>query len=169
MNNENHRSKWEQAYGVIPKGLEIHHINFNSDDNDLHNFALVSTEGHAALHYQAGDTYGAELVRKRLPKMGISLLRESVIDDTPNDMEGYSKCVHLAVEVLSATKASRGSVAYNLVDLNTGAEYTEKMYDSFVSRFAHKGQYHPEVGDKLNVRLSRTSASNKVFMAISNL
>jgi hypothetical protein len=170
MNEVNYRSSWEKQTGMkIPKGYELHHINFNSDDNDLHNLALVTTEGHAAIHYQAGDTYSAELINSRISKVKKPLLRLSIIDDIPNDMEGYSQCIHSAVEVLSVRKVGRGAVSYSMVDLNTGAKYTEKMYDSFVNKFEHKGQYHPEVGERLNVRLSRTSASNKVFMAISNL
>ena len=170
MNNDNYRDKWEQATGMkIPKGYELHHINFNSDDNDLHNLALVSPEGHAAIHYQAGDMHSAELIKSRISKVGKPLLRLSIIEDNPNHMKDYSQCFHAAVEVLSADKVGRGAVVYNLIDLNTGAKYTEKMYDSFVKDHAHQGQYHPEVGERLNVTLSRTIASNKVFMSISNL
>lgn len=36
-----HRIIWERAYGKIPKGYEIHHINRNKKDNTISNVALA--------------------------------------------------------------------------------------------------------------------------------
>lgn len=173
MDNNNYRSKWEQAYGVkIPKGMELHHINLDSSDNSLNNLALVNPEGHATLHEQAGDYHSAELIRSRIIRMiknafktRKTLLRESLV--VYSSGVKYSKYVHSAVEVLSATRNPRGYVDYELVDLNTGEEHVERMYDSILKKM--RGQYHPVVGEKLNIRLSHTKTSNKVFMAISDI
>jgi hypothetical protein len=37
-----HRHVWEQTYGVIPKGMQIHHINGNISDNRIENLDLVT-------------------------------------------------------------------------------------------------------------------------------
>ena len=39
---EEHRAVWIEANGVIPKGMQIHHINGKKDDNRLANLALVT-------------------------------------------------------------------------------------------------------------------------------
>lgn len=45
-----HRLVWEAAYGPIPKGMHVHHINHNKADNRLENLCIVSNSGHQALH-----------------------------------------------------------------------------------------------------------------------
>jgi hypothetical protein len=41
---------WEQEYGPVPKGYQIHHISGNSVDNRLINLALMSAPEHIQLH-----------------------------------------------------------------------------------------------------------------------
>ena len=49
-NLQKHRFLWEQAYGKIPKGHVIHHINGNKKDNRLENLKMLSYKDHNLLH-----------------------------------------------------------------------------------------------------------------------
>ena len=42
LDYDGHRAVWERAYGVIPDGLWIDHINENKSDNRLENLQLVT-------------------------------------------------------------------------------------------------------------------------------
>lgn len=41
-----HRVLWEQAYGPIPEGMDVHHVDENRTHNVLENFELVKAEPH---------------------------------------------------------------------------------------------------------------------------
>ena len=41
---------WIQAYGPIPKGMVIHHINLDKIDNHLENLQMLTKKEHAELH-----------------------------------------------------------------------------------------------------------------------
>jgi hypothetical protein len=45
-----HRVVWETAYGPIPKGLHVHHLNGDRADNRLKNLALLNNDAHQYLH-----------------------------------------------------------------------------------------------------------------------
>ena len=45
-----HRLVWEQHYGIIPKGYQIHHINGNKLDNKIENLELISQKEHLKKH-----------------------------------------------------------------------------------------------------------------------
>jgi len=45
-----HRYNWIKHNGVIPKGYEIHHKNWNRYDNRIENLSLMSTNKHGRLH-----------------------------------------------------------------------------------------------------------------------
>ncbi len=49
-----HRYIWEQFYGTIPKGFEIHHINGNGRDNRLANLELKAVAEHRHQHAATG-------------------------------------------------------------------------------------------------------------------
>jgi len=53
-----YRKIWENAYGKIPDGLEIHHIDGNRSNNELNNLKLVTLQEHLEIHMEQGD-YGA--------------------------------------------------------------------------------------------------------------
>lgn len=45
-----HRLVWERAYGEIPRGYSIHHINEDKTDNRLENLEMVSHQAHSVHH-----------------------------------------------------------------------------------------------------------------------
>lgn len=45
-----HQLVWRQFYGEIPKGFDVHHVNFNPNDNRPENLVLLSHPEHIKLH-----------------------------------------------------------------------------------------------------------------------
>lgn len=45
-----HRWLWEQAYGLLPEGCDLHHRNGDKTDNRIANLELLSHAEHAGLH-----------------------------------------------------------------------------------------------------------------------
>lgn len=45
-----HRYVWEYYNGKIPKGYEIHHIDFDRSNNDISNLQIVSRSEHRKIH-----------------------------------------------------------------------------------------------------------------------
>lgn len=45
-----HNIIWEQHYGKIPKGMHIHHRDFNKLNNDISNLVLVDYLTHKRIH-----------------------------------------------------------------------------------------------------------------------
>jgi hypothetical protein len=45
-----HRWNWMQAFGEIPKGMHIHHIDENKLNNSLDNLEMISASDHKRLH-----------------------------------------------------------------------------------------------------------------------
>lgn len=76
----NYRKIWEQHNGPIPKdsdgfSYEIHHKDFNHNNNDINNLQLVTIKEHLQLHIDNGDWGAAMLIAKRL-KLGPDYLSE---------------------------------------------------------------------------------------------
>jgi hypothetical protein len=45
-----HRVVWTAAYGPIPSGLHVHHLNGDRADNRIDNLALLNNKAHQYLH-----------------------------------------------------------------------------------------------------------------------
>ena len=45
-----HNIVWEKHYGSIPKGMQVHHRDFNKLNNDINNLVLVDSLTHKRLH-----------------------------------------------------------------------------------------------------------------------
>ena len=50
-----HRAVWEHHNGAIPDGKHIHHIDFDSSNNDIGNLQLVTPSEHYWLHKPANN------------------------------------------------------------------------------------------------------------------
>ena len=53
----NYRKVYEDNYGPIPEGYQIHHIDGNHENDEPSNLMAVTPEEHARLHIEAGTMY----------------------------------------------------------------------------------------------------------------
>lgn len=68
-----HQYVWTRANGNVPKGWEVHHIDGNTDNNDISNLTALPIVEHKAVH--------TEQLRndpKRLAKMRLNLIEKAV-------------------------------------------------------------------------------------------
>ena len=59
-----HREVWKKYNGDILPGYSIHHIDFNTENNDISNLQMVSKGEHAKIH-EARNKTNPEFIRKR--------------------------------------------------------------------------------------------------------
>ena len=52
-----HRFIYEEAYGPIPDGFVIHHIDGDTSNNDLSNLSCMSISDHCALHMKQARSF----------------------------------------------------------------------------------------------------------------
>lgn len=50
-----HRLVYEKHYGKIPKGMIVHHIDFNKENNDIDNLELMTIDEHNKIHHKGLD------------------------------------------------------------------------------------------------------------------
>jgi hypothetical protein len=54
----NYRKIYERFHGIkIPKGMHIHHIDGNKNNNDISNLQMVTPEEHCRIHCEQGDPW----------------------------------------------------------------------------------------------------------------
>ena len=61
-----HRRIYTEAYGPIPEGFDIHHIDGNHANNSLSNLKAVSLREHFDIHYSQGDYAAANRIAQRI-------------------------------------------------------------------------------------------------------
>jgi hypothetical protein len=52
-----HRMLWEKAYGIIPEGCVVHHIDEDKQNNEISNLVMVESSQHAKIHYHYALDY----------------------------------------------------------------------------------------------------------------
>ena len=62
----NYRQIYEDYYGSIPEGYEIHHIDGDRSNNDISNLKCVTTQEHYDIHFQQGDYMACSIIMTRL-------------------------------------------------------------------------------------------------------
>jgi hypothetical protein len=64
-----HRWVWINEKGAIPKGLDVHHIDGDKDNNDISNLELMTRSDHQKKHWEQGDhEHEMELRKQTLAK-----------------------------------------------------------------------------------------------------
>lgn len=112
-----YRKVWEIAYGKIPDGLEIHHIDGNHSNNELVNLKLVTLQEHLDIHKSQGD-YGAVQAimirmesydRKEIAKLA-SLSQKNLIENRKHNFQKLNRS-ELSKKVMKERLAA-GSPAF---------------------------------------------------------
>lgn len=62
----NYRKIYEEAYGKIPTGYDIHHKDGNRNNNDLSNLVALSLEDHLKIHIMQQDWGAAQAILIRM-------------------------------------------------------------------------------------------------------
>ena len=77
-----HRLIYEDHYGLIPKGMQIHHIDGDTTNNDISNLEMVSISEHNKIH-KIGNTncVGKVMSEETKEKIREKRLGTSLIDE----------------------------------------------------------------------------------------
>ena len=59
---------YEKYNGKIPKGMQVHHIDHNKDNNDISNLQLLTKKEHNRIHYEEMTEEEKEKRRQNLEK-----------------------------------------------------------------------------------------------------
>jgi len=87
----NYRKIYENEYGPIPRGYEIHHIDGNHNNNDISNLKAVTIQEHYDIHYAQKDWHACMLIAYRLgrdPDYLKVLANKRIKDGTHNFLGG---------------------------------------------------------------------------------
>lgn len=106
-----HRRIWEQAHGLIPDGMEVHHKNGVKSDNRLENLELLTSAEHRKRHAGVSLNDAGKLV-KRCSTCGTVKPVESGYYRHPRAADGYiyPRCrrCHVAAVVKSEQRRRAG-------------------------------------------------------------
>ena len=119
----NYRKVYEDNFGPIPTGYQIHHIDGNHENDDPSNLMAVTPEEHARLHIEAGTMYrGAD------PTKWISGASEA------GKKGGAAVWEDVSAEDRSRIMKERGKNSPRFAGKKTTAEKKEKIRESFLNK-----------------------------------
>ncbi len=84
----NYRFIYEQHYGPIPAGLEIHHIDGDYTNNDPTNLKAVTIQEHFDIHYSQEDWDACSAIAMRMDINRSEISRRRVEAGTHNFLGG---------------------------------------------------------------------------------
>lgn len=105
-----HRLVWEDSYGKIPDGYEIHHKNKNRRDFRLENLELVEKKEHAKRHAIENGLGKSNKGRRKVYQSGCIPIKRSVIL-FKEDCEVVFETVSDAAKFLNARASNVSRVA----------------------------------------------------------
>ena len=113
-----HRYVWEYYNGKIPKGYEVHHIDFDRSNNDISNLQLLTRAEHRKLHADLLTEQQREWRRQNMERSA----RPKAVEwhKSESGLEWHSEHVKQQHE--------NGSFKRNLVCINCGKEYVGTLY-----------------------------------------
>lgn len=90
-----YRKIYEQNYGPIPDGYDIHHKDGNPYNNDPNNLIALTPEEHYELHLRQGDYKAASMIAKRIhyalsSEQLSEIARLSVLDQIKDGKHNFS-------------------------------------------------------------------------------
>ena len=126
---ENYRKIYEEAYGEIPRGYHIHHIDGNSHNNHPDNLVALSPEDHYDIHFEQGDLGACALLSDGIDREAPTV---PVVQFT---LDGHRvKVWECQTEIEEVTGIHQGSI-------NACCQYKQK------SRGGYQWYFLSEVGD----------------------
>jgi len=66
LRKRSHVYIYEKYNGAVPKGMQVHHIDHNKDNNDISNLKLLTRKEHDKIHYEEMSEEEKERRRKNL-------------------------------------------------------------------------------------------------------
>lgn len=85
-----YRYAYEKRYGIkIPKGFEIHHIDWNHENNEMGNLLLIPKELHEWLHYYANMILSKGATPEEIVKFK-TIKNRMLTQETARYMDNYA-------------------------------------------------------------------------------
>jgi HNH endonuclease/NUMOD3 motif len=124
-----HRLIWEEAYGPIPDGYVVHHINGDRLDNRLENLECLSNAEHTSHHFKG-----------RIPVEGMEAARKvnTGRKHTPEHREKL-RAVRLGMKLPPHSPETRQRLSesmHQFLSTPAGAEYRQELSARSKKRFA---------------------------------